>query len=88
MPGSDLIIKLTAEKSEEVKLSVKGRVGPFWMTVKQYDVTGSPFMYKIHSSKPMSQIISPALAQELELGYPAIRHQHEDAPDPGRGGPG
>jgi hypothetical protein len=28
----DLIIRLTAEKSEEVKLSVKGRVGPFWMS--------------------------------------------------------
>jgi uncharacterized protein (TIGR02186 family) len=75
VPGSDLIIRLTAEKSEEVKLSVKGRVGPVWMTVKQYDVTGSPFMYKIHSNKPMSQIISPALAQELELGYPGVRHQ-------------
>jgi uncharacterized protein (TIGR02186 family) len=73
VPGSDLIIRLTAEKSEEVKLSVKGRVGPFWMTVKQYDVTGAPFMYKIHSSKPLDQIISQALAEELELGYNAVR---------------
>ncbi len=73
VPGSDLIIRLTAEKSEEVKLSVKGRVGPFWMTVKQYDVTGAPFMYKIHSNKPVDQIISAETAQELELGYDAIR---------------
>jgi uncharacterized protein (TIGR02186 family) len=72
VPGSDLIIRLTAEKSEEVKLSMKGRVGPFWMTVKQYNATGAPFMYKIHSNKPIDQIISPQTAQELELGYSAI----------------
>jgi len=75
VPGTDLIIKLTAEKDEEIKFSVKGRVGPFWMTVKQYDVTGAPFMYKIHASKPIKEIVSPAVAQELELGYPAIRHK-------------
>ncbi len=69
----DLIIRLTAEKSEEVKLSVKGRVGPFWMSVKQYDVTDAPFMYKIHSTKPIEQIVSPETAQELELGYVAVQ---------------
>jgi hypothetical protein len=45
------------------------------MTVKQYDVTGAPFMYKIHASKPIKEIVSQAVAQELELGYPAIRHK-------------
>lgn len=75
VPGTDLIIKLTAEKDEEIKFSVKGKVGPFWMTVKQYDVTGAPFMYKIHASKPVKEIVSEATAQELELGYPAIRHK-------------
>jgi uncharacterized protein (TIGR02186 family) len=75
VPGTDLIIKLTAEKDEEIKFSVKGKVGPLWMTVKQYDVTGAPFMYKIHASKPIKEIVSPAVAQELELGYPAISHK-------------
>jgi uncharacterized protein (TIGR02186 family) len=73
--GTDVIVKLTAEKDEDVKLSVKGRVGPFWMTVKQYEVSGAPFMYKIHATKPLDQIVSPETAQELELGYPAIRHK-------------
>ncbi|OGP75350.1 MAG: hypothetical protein A2Y80_10545 [Deltaproteobacteria bacterium RBG_13_58_19] len=73
VPGSDLIIRLTAEKDEEIKLSVKGRVGPFWMTVKQYEVTGAPFMYKIHASKPIDRIISADTARELEIGYPAVR---------------
>ncbi|MCL4503577.1 MAG: TIGR02186 family protein [Deltaproteobacteria bacterium] len=69
----DLIVRLTAEKSEEVKLSMKGRVGPFWMAVKQYEVTDAPFMYKIHSTKPIEQIVSPETAQELELGYAAVQ---------------
>jgi uncharacterized protein (TIGR02186 family) len=73
VPGADLVIKLTAEKEEAIKLSVKGKVGPLWMTVKQYEVTGSPFIYKIHSTKPLDQIISKETAQELELGYDAVR---------------
>jgi uncharacterized protein (TIGR02186 family) len=73
VPGADLIIRLTAEKEEDIKLSVKGKVGPFWMTVKQYDVSGSPFIYKIHATKPIDQIVSPETARELELGYEAIR---------------
>ena len=75
VPGTDLIIRLTADKDEELKLSVKGTVGPFWMTVKQYEVKGAPFMYKIHASKPIDQIISAATAHELEIGYPAIRQK-------------
>jgi uncharacterized protein (TIGR02186 family) len=73
VPGADLIIRLTAEKEEDIKLSVKGQVGPFWMTVKQYEVSGSPFMYKIHAAKPLDQIVSAETAKELELGYEAIR---------------
>lgn len=73
VPGSDLIIKLTAAKEEDIKLSLKGRVGPLWMTVKQYDVSGSPFIYKLHATKPIDKILSPELAKELELGYEAIR---------------
>ncbi len=75
VPGSDVVIRLTAEKEEDVKLSVKGRVGPFWMTVKQYDVSGSPFIYKLHTGKPLDQIISPETAQELELGYAAVKQK-------------
>jgi uncharacterized protein (TIGR02186 family) len=75
VPGADVVIKLTAEKEEAVKLSVKGKVGPFWMTVKQYEVTNSPFIYKIHASKPLDQIISQETAHKLGLGYEAIRGQ-------------
>jgi uncharacterized protein (TIGR02186 family) len=75
VPGSDIVIKLTAEKEEAVKLSMKGKVGPFWMTVKQYEVTGAPFIYKIHTNKPLDRIISKETAQELELGYEAVRYR-------------
>jgi hypothetical protein len=77
VPGSDLIIRLTAAKDEELKLSMKGKVGPFWMTVKQYAVTGAPFIYKIHASRPIKDIISAETAQELELGFPAIKKRME-----------
>lgn len=75
VPGADIITRLTAEKDEVIKLSMKGKVGPFWMTVKQYEVTGAPFVYKIHANKPIKEIISDELARELELGYPAIKHK-------------
>lgn len=75
VPGSDLIIRLTAQKEEELKLSVKGTFGPFWMTVRQYAVTGIPFVYKIHASRPLAEIISAETAQELELGFPAIKNR-------------
>ncbi|AEB09125.1 TIGR02186 family protein [Desulfobacca acetoxidans] len=71
--GSDLVVRLTAEKAEEIKLSMKGKVGPFWMTVKQYEVTNAPFIYKIHASKPLEQIISEDQAKELGLGYDAVK---------------
>ncbi len=70
---ADLIVKLTAEKSEEVKLSMKGKVAVFWMAVKQYDVTDAPFMYKIHSTKPIDQITTPETAEQLGLGYAAVQ---------------
>lgn len=75
VPGSDLIIRLTAQKDEELKLSVKGTFGPFWMTVRQYAVTGIPFVYKIHASRPITEIIPAETAQELELGFPAIKNR-------------
>lgn len=75
VPGADLIIRLTAKKEEDIKLSVKGRVGPFWMTVKQYEVSGAPFIYKIHAAKPLDQIVSAETAKELELGFEAIRNR-------------
>ncbi len=71
----DLIVRLTAEKNETVKLSMKGRVGPFWMAVKQFEVTNAPFMYKIHSTKPIDQIAPPEIARELDLGYPAVQQR-------------
>lgn len=73
VPGADLIIRLTAEKEEHIKLSMKGRVGPFWMTVKQYEVSGAPFMFKIHANKNVKDIISWEMAKELELNYEAIK---------------
>ena len=88
VPGADVVIKLTAEKEEAVKLSVKGKVGPLWMTVKQYEVTNSPFIYKIHASKPLDQIIFQGNRPAVGTGLSGGAGQDEAAPDPGRGRPG
>lgn len=74
VPGSDIVVKLTAEKKEAIRLDVKGRVGPFWMTVKQYEVTGVPLMYKVYAAKPLAEIASAETLKDLEMGYDAV-HQ-------------
>ncbi len=77
VPGSDIVVKLISEKHEATKLDVKGRVGPFWMTVKQYEVTGIPFIYMVFASKPLAEIASSETIKDLEMGYDAVRHRME-----------
>jgi uncharacterized protein (TIGR02186 family) len=45
------------------------------MAVKQFDVTGLPLLYKIHSTKPIDQILSKELAAELGIGYDVLKDQ-------------
>jgi uncharacterized protein (TIGR02186 family) len=58
---------------EKVKLNVKGRVGPLWMNVKQYEVENVPFMYKIHASDRLEKILTPELADELGIGFETVK---------------
>ena len=45
------------------------------MNVKQFTVTGLPLLYKIHSTKPLDQILSKELAAELGIGYEVLKDQ-------------
>jgi uncharacterized protein (TIGR02186 family) len=36
-------------------------------------VSGLPLLYKIHSTRPISQILDPGLARELGLGYEFLK---------------
>jgi uncharacterized protein (TIGR02186 family) len=69
-----LIVKLTSP-AEKVKLNVKGRVGPFWMNTRQYEVENVPSMYQVQATAPLEEITTPELAEELQIGYDTIKSQ-------------
>lgn len=69
-----VVVKLTSP-AERVKLNIAGRVGPLWMNVKQYEVENVPFMYKIHASAPIDQLVPPDLARQLGLGFETVKEQ-------------
>jgi uncharacterized protein (TIGR02186 family) len=73
--SADVIVKLVS--TEDIPLSVnrKGKVALLWMNVKQFTVTGLPLMYKIHSTRPIHQILDYRLACELGIGYDVLRDQ-------------
>ena len=72
-PTADVVVKLTAGSEESLVVNHKGRVGPFWMNVKQYKISGIPWVYKIHSTRPLNEIVGPDLAHELGIGYEVLK---------------
>lgn len=72
-PSADVIVKLTSVAETPVTLNRKGRVAFLWMNVKQYQVAGLPLLYKIHSTRPISQILGANLARELGIGYDLLK---------------
>jgi len=74
-PSADVIVKLTSTENVPLSVNRKGRVAIVWMAVKQYEVTGLPLLYKIHSTKPIDQILSKELAAELGIGYDVLKQQ-------------
>jgi len=73
--GVDVVVLLESTESEPTVVNVKGRVGPLWMNTKQFSVTGLPLMYKIHATRPLSEIMDSALARELGLGYEVLKER-------------
>jgi uncharacterized protein (TIGR02186 family) len=74
-PDADVIVKLTSVGDEPIKVNRKGRVGLFWMNVKQFEVTGLPLVYKIHSTRPLADILTPEMSRELGLGYEVLKER-------------
>jgi uncharacterized protein (TIGR02186 family) len=72
--ADDIIAKLTSP-AETVKINVKGRVGPFWMNTRQYEVENVPSMHQIQASRPLDELTTPELAEELQLGFDTIKDQ-------------
>jgi uncharacterized protein (TIGR02186 family) len=74
-PSADVIVKLTSVDNIPLTVDRKGKVAFLWMNVKQFKIDGLPLLYKIHSTKPLNQILSPELARELGIGYEVLRDQ-------------
>ncbi len=74
-PTADVVVRLTSVDDEPIVINVKGQVGPLWMNVKQYRVTGLPRMYKIHSTRPLAEFLPAALARELGIGYDTLKER-------------
>jgi uncharacterized protein (TIGR02186 family) len=73
--GAEAIIAKLTSPAETVKINVKGRVGPFWMNTRQYEVENVPSMYQIQASHPLDEITTPELTEELQLGFDTIKDQ-------------
>ena len=73
--GADAVIAKLTSPAETVKINVKGRVGPFWMNTRQYQVDNVPSMYQVQASDPLDQLTTPELAEELQIGYETIKSQ-------------
>ena len=74
-PSADVIVKLTSTEDVPISVNRKGRVALMWMNVKQFAVTGLPLLYKIHSTKPIHQIVSEDMAAQLGIGYDVLKNQ-------------
>jgi uncharacterized protein (TIGR02186 family) len=74
-PSADVIVKLTSTENMPISVNRKGRVALMWMNVKQFTVTGLPLLYKIHSTRPIHQIISKEMARQLGIGYDVLKDQ-------------
>jgi uncharacterized protein (TIGR02186 family) len=73
--SADVIVKLVSTEDVPLSINRKGKVALLWMNVKQFTVTGLPLMYKIHSTRPIHQILDARLASELGIGYDVLRDQ-------------
>lgn len=75
--GSDVYIKIVSPPRKE-KLNKKGKVGFFWMNVKQAEIENIPKMYLLYSSAPIG-LLSPELQKEIgvDLNFAAVRSQTE-----------
>ncbi len=76
-PKAEVVVKLVPLKSPPIKLTRKGKVVLFWMGVKQFEIKRMPFLYKIHSSRPLKEILSPEVAAKYRLGYQTLKNDME-----------
>jgi len=72
-PGATVIVQVKSENNPSLKLVRKGKVVFFWMSVKQFEVSHVPFLYKVFSSKNLTEALNENLKKELNIGYDALK---------------
>jgi uncharacterized protein (TIGR02186 family) len=71
--GAEAVVAKLTSPAETAKLNIKGRVGPFWMNTKQYEVENVPSMYKVQASDQLDRILSPELFEKIGIGFDTIK---------------
>jgi uncharacterized protein (TIGR02186 family) len=67
--GSQVAVLLVSKENPPLKLSRKGRVGLFWMSVKQLEACNLPYLYRLYTSAPLASLAPSATTKGLDLGY-------------------
>ncbi len=80
----DVVLRLTSALAEET-LDVKGKRGPFWLTVGKARFEGAPRVYMLRSTRPVEALLQPQEQARENLGIfglqAALRVQGSEAPD-------
>ncbi len=66
-PGCKLVMKLTSLDTETLTLSLAGSLGPFWLTDRQYAVSGAPVVFEVHAQGRLADLADPEFLAALKL---------------------
>lgn len=65
-PGTTRVVSvMEAPPGRPVRLMRKGKVGPFWLGVRQYAVAGLPSLYLVTMSCPGGNVLRPCRVRDL-----------------------
>jgi putative transmembrane protein Alph_Pro_TM len=74
MPGTQrMLAVMEGPPADEVRLMEQGRVGPFWLGVRQYKVTGVPAVYLVNVAGPLCD-------ESLTCAHPVTHAVWNDLP--------
>lgn len=78
--GTDLVIKIASPDSHQA-LRQKGKIaGLLWMNVGTLKFEHLPIMYSLHSTKNISDILSPEERDKYSIGYESMGKKAEIEP--------
>jgi uncharacterized protein (TIGR02186 family) len=70
--GGDVIVVVRGPDHDEV-VRRKSKVAGIWMNTKQVTFTGVPSFYSVYSSRPLDEIMPPAMQALHQVGFGNLR---------------